>query len=169
MNKRITLGRTSLAPLLALTLLLQSCGGGLLTTFRLALASSAPLVNSLVATGVLKQSQAGPIIADFTDGAQAGLTLERELKGCGADRACKLDAAQKAEQGFRAIVSRHHFAANARIQQIADIADGILSSLVIFYGGGGANATVTAAPLTDTQIEQRLKPEVERLRQLMKP
>lgn len=162
MNRKIFL-----APLLALALLVQSCGGALLTTFRLALASSGPLVNSLVTAGVLKQSQAGPIIADFTDGANVGLTLETDFKACTV-KACKLSAAQKAEKGFREIVNRHHFAQNQRIQEVADVADGILSSLVIFYGGGTSKRAGEPA-LTDAQIEQKLKPDVERLKQLMKP
>lgn len=149
-----------------------SCGGGALVTFRLALASSGPLVNSLVASGVLKQEQAGPIISDFTDGANVALALQTDFKACVKDRGCKLQAAQKAETGFRRIIDRHHFAANAKIQQIADIADGILASLVIFYGGSTSSSITMAQSdspvLTDEQIEARLKPDVEKLKALMK-
>ncbi|HEX5704849.1 MAG TPA: hypothetical protein VFX97_16750 [Pyrinomonadaceae bacterium] len=159
---------------LASVLIVQTaCGGNVLTTVRLALASSGPLVNSLVAAGVLKQEQAGPIITDFTDGSNVALTLQTDFKACAKDRPCKLRAAQKAETGFRAIINRQHFAANPRVQQIADIASGILSSLVIFYGGTSPNATVMVAmdagpPLTDDQIEARVKPDADKLKQLMK-
>lgn len=146
-----------------------ACGGGSLVTFRLALASSGPLVSSLVASGALKQEQAGPIIADFTDGAGIALALQTDFKACDKDRPCKLRAAQKAETGFRTIIDRHHFAANARINQIADIADGILASLVIFYGGGSTSTAMAVQPnLTDEQIEAQVKPDIEKLKQLMK-
>lgn len=157
---------------LAAVLIIQTaCGSNVLTTVRLALASSGPLVNSLVASGVLKQEQAGPIIADFTDGANVALALQNDFKACAKDRGCKLTAAQRAETGFRAIINRGRFGANPRVQQIADIAGGILSSLVIFYGGTSPNVRVAmdaGPPLTDDQIEERVKPDVEKLKQLMK-
>lgn len=145
-----------------------ACGGGALVAFRLTLASSGPLINSLVASGALPPSLANDVHKDFTDGVQVAVDLQAEFKAAGVDRGKRLTAAQKAERAWKAIVDRHHFAANARLQQVAAIADGVLSSLVLYYSSE-SQGVIAGPALSDKQIERQLKPKVEALKQAMQP
>lgn len=165
---------------IALTLILiTSCGGSLLQSFRIALASSEPLVNSLVAAGAIPQSKASAIIADFDAGAQCGVTLQSDFAAIPKDlserekKSRKLTASVNALRCFRAIISRQNFASHPKVQNAANIAEGILASLVVFYSEPGqmvASAEPRAVTATDEKdLERRLKQQVEDLRQAMKP
>lgn len=163
---------------IALTIILASCGGGsLLKSFRIALASSAPLVNSLVASGAIPQSKATAIIADFDAGAQCGLTLQNDFAAA-KTRADKLTASVSAEKCFRAIIDRQNFAANPKVQNAAAIAEGILQSLVIFYSDSGearpAGARTASVKRGSTagdekDLEKRLNKQVDALKEALKP
>lgn len=164
--RRFSLPKQIIASLL-LTLLLNCGGSTLLKSFRIALASSAPLVNSLVASGAIPQNKASAIIADFDAGAQCGLTLQNEFNTA-QTRADKFAAASKAETCFRAIVDRQNFAAHPRVQQAANIAEGILQSLVIFYSDTGD--TVRQKSMRDEKdLEKKVDAQVEALKEALKP
>lgn len=178
--KRLSL-KQQIAFTILITILFETgCGGGsLLTTFRVALASSSPLVNSLVAAGAIDSTKSTAIIQDFNDGAQCGLALQNDFNAISKDlpaneqKALKFQASSRALSCFRAIVQHQNFASNPRVQQIANIAEGILASLVMFYSGPSARASqphreaVTAS--TEKELEQKLKVKVDQLEELMKP
>lgn len=177
--------RHQLAYLLTITLVTYTASGfacgssGLLKSFRLALASSTPLVNSLVASGAIPESRAQAIIADFNDGAECGLVLQNSFATIPKDvskseeRRQKLSASVTAMRCFTAIVQRRNFAANGRIHNVASIAEGILASLVVFYSEPGeavASAQARAAtPRNEEELETSLKQQVEALKKAMKP
>lgn len=182
----IQLRRRQLALLLAVTLITYTAsgfacgsGGGLLKTFRVALASSAPLINSLVASGTIPESRAQAIIADFNDGAGCGLALQNAFAAIPKDlsesesRRQKLSASVTAMRCFTAIVQRRNFAANGRIHNVASIAEGILASLVVFYSEPGemvasAESSVVV-PRNEKELEASLKRQVDALEKAMKP
>lgn len=164
--------RLPLREQIALSLLLTfilSCGGStLLKSFRVALASSAPLINSLVASGAIPQGKATAIIADFDAGAQCGLTLQNEFNAA-QTRADKFAAASKAETCFRAIVDRQNFAAHPRVQQAANIAQGILQSLVIFYSDTGDASDSAKKAADEKDLEKKIEARVEALKAALRP
>lgn len=177
---RLTVRSRYTALSLALIIALQvACGGGtLLKSFRIALASSPPLVNSLVNAGVIPQAKATAIIADFNDGAQCGLVLQdafaaipKELPA-GEIKSRKLQASFDGLQCFRTIVQRQNFASNPRIQTVANIAEGILSSLVMFYSDGTARSVATAESVAvapdEKTLEKMLKVKVKELEAAMR-
>lgn len=180
---------------IALTLILSvSCGGNTaLKSFRLALAASGPLVSSLVSSGAVDQSRAGAIIADFDAGAQCGVTLQNDFAAIPKDasdaRAQKLTASTKAFKCFRAVLDRQNFAAHPRLQQIANIADGVLASLVIFYSDGPtmaaavksegtisalsvfaeARPAATISATNEADLERQMEAQMKALELAMKP
>lgn len=156
---------------LLFTVVLEAgCGGSsLLKSFRIALASSAPLVNSLVASGAIPQSKATAIIADFDAGAECGQDLQSAFSAA-QTRSDKWAASVKGLACFRAIVQRQNFAANPRIQTAANIAEGILNTLVIFYSDSSDTADgPRRAPVSEKTLEARLESQVEALKEAMKP
>lgn len=165
--------------LLIWALMFPSCNTTAIRAFRAALEASPALTNSLVAAHIITQAQADMVTRDFKDGADVALQLDADFKAIPSNapdkRARKLTASVKAERAWRAIIARHNFAINSRVQQAADIADGILSSLVVFYSESGplvasanARATVTNAR-DEKELEKRLSEEVDRLKQALKP
>lgn len=178
--------RRQLAILLAVTLIAYTgsgfaCGSSsAIKSFRLALAASGPLVNSLAASGAIPQNKVTAIIADFDAGASCALTLQSAFAAIPKDipereqTSQKLNASVNALRCWRAIINRQNFAANIRIQQAADIAEGILASLVVFYSEPGdirasavSDASVTARDEKD--LERQLKVRVEALKKAMEP
>lgn len=167
--------RRYLAIILLTSLLITSCGGStLLKSFRIALASSSPLVNSLVSAGVIPQAKATAIIADFNDGATCGLALQQAFeaaKSLPADqqKQAKFQAASTALSCFRVIINRQNFAANRRIQDIANIAEGILATLVLFYAPAGTVGVDRVAGMSEKELEEQMKERVKEMERLMKP
>lgn len=173
--------RRQIALSLLLTVVLEfGCGAGsALKSFRIALASSGPLVNSLVSAGAIPQTKASAIISDFDAGAQCGLTLQNDFATIPSDlsdrekKSRKLNASVAALRCFRAVIDRRNFASHPKVQNAANIAEGILASLVVFYSEPGemrasaANASVTATD--EKALEQELKKQVEALKEAMKP
>ena len=165
--------------ILSTALLLQGCGGSLLGSLRAALAASTPLVNSLVASGAISQSKATVIVKDFTDGSNCAIGIQTDFKLIASDdpekKLKKLNAAVKGMRCFRVIMDRQNFAAHPKVQTAANIADGIFSSLVVFYSDSGemradasrAPGTVSAAD--EKELERKLKAEIDRLEAAMKP
>lgn len=167
---------------IALVIILASCGGGtLLNAFRIALASSNPLVNSLVAARVLDETKATAIIRDFDAGAACGLALQDAFNAIPKDlpaseqRARKLAAASTALSCFRVIINHQNFAAHPRVQQAASIAEGILASLVIFYSNNQAqrapveHASNVVLASSEKELEEGLKRKVKELEVSLKP
>lgn len=174
--------RTSKLSALALVILLATCGGGsLLKSFRVALASSGPLVNSLVSAGAIPEGKARAIIADFDAGAACGLTLQNDFAAISKDlseseiRSRKLNASVTGLRCFRNVIDRQNFATNKRIQDVANIAEGILASLVVFYSEPGemkasiAAARVSQPARSEKELEEQLKKQIEDLKRAMKP
>jgi hypothetical protein len=161
--------------------ILANCGGStILKSFRVALASSGPLINSLVASGAIPDTKATAIIADFDAGAQCGLTLESAFTSIPGDlpereqTARKLNASVTGLRCFKVVIDRRNFAAHPRVQQVAAIAEGVLASLVVFYSEPGemrasAESTATVKARSEKELEAQLKAQVEALKQAMKP
>lgn len=169
-----------LALSLALVLAIACGGSSLLRSFRVALTASAPLVNSLVNSGAINQTKASAIIADFDAGAVCGLTLQNDFAAIPKDipereqTSRKLNASVNGLKCFRAVIQRRNFAAHPRIQQVADIAEGILASLVVFYSEPGeirasAESTATVTTRDEKDLERQLEAQVEALKKAMKP
>lgn len=167
---------------LFLTCLIQALtacgGGGFIKSFRVALASSGPLVNALATSGAIPQNRVTAIIADFDAGAACGLALQQDFSVIPKDDADhtaeKLAASTKAFKCFRVVVERQNFATHPRLQQVANIADGILASLVVFYSDSGAdramaapNATITAK--NEKDLERQMESQMKALEEAMKP
>lgn len=166
----------ALSLIIALSYACPFGGGSVIKSFRLAIAASGPLVQSLVDAGAIPQNRAAAIIADFDAGAQCGLVLQQDFaaipKDAANSRALKLAASQKAFSCFRVILNRQNFAAHPRLQQAANIADGILASLVIFYSDSpsmevSAVATITAKDEKD--LLRQMESQVEALERAMRP
>jgi hypothetical protein len=155
-----------------------ACGtGNVIKSFRLAIASSGPLVNSLVAAGAIPQDRASAIIADFDAGAACGLTLQEDFAAIAKDatdaRARKLAASQKAFNCFRVVLNRQNFAAHPRLQQVANIADGILASLVVFYSAGSVGdatlpTTATISAKNEADLMRQMELQVQALEKAMR-
>lgn len=166
---------------LATVILLAACGNGIIPSFRIALASSTPLVNSLVASGAIPQEKAAAVIADFGAGATCGQTLQSDFAAISKDlpasekKTLKLTASTKAFRCFRVVIDRQNFAIHPRLQQVANIADGILASLVLFYSDAGSSppsaavSVATISAVDENDLARQLKPQVKALEHAMKP
>lgn len=172
--------RTSKLSAITLAIILATCGGGsLLKSFRVALASSGPLVNSLVSAGAIPQDKATVIIADFDASAACGLTLQNDFAAIPKDlsereiRSRKLNASVNGLRCFRTIINRQNFAANKRVQDVANIAEGILASLVVFYSEPGEMRASDSVSVTrardEKELEEQLKVQIKALERAMKP
>jgi hypothetical protein len=142
----------------------------LLKSFSRALASSRPLIDSLVASGAITNPQASAIATDFDGGAKCGLALQNEFASA-QTRADKFAAAARAQTCFRVILDRHHFEAHPRVQTAANIAKGILDSLVIFYSDSSdAVDGPRRAPVRrdEKAFEAELEQQVKALKEAMK-
>src|SRR5688572_30547447 len=162
----------------ALTVVLVTCGGSTaLKSLRLALASSQPLTNSLVASGAISSSLATQIVTDFSDGTGCALTLESEFKAIPKDdpdnKVKKLNASARAAKCWRAIVDRQNFGKHPKVQNAASLVDGIFASLVVFYSEPGemrASAEGSERKAVDEKaLETDLKKRVKELEAALKP
>jgi plasmid maintenance system antidote protein VapI len=159
--------------------LVLACSGGALKTFRIGLAASRPLANALVAAGQISQELADKVVTDFDDGAQCGIALQDAFNAAKSlpkeeQRRAKFTASSAAFTCFRAIVQRNNFAQHKRFQDAANIAEGILASLMVFYSDSSAvRAELPVQPTFTAQNEkemmERLKKEMKVLEEAMKP
>lgn len=161
-----------------LLVFLSACGGAdLIRSFRVALAASGPLVNSLVASGAIKPNDATAITQDFTEGASCADALHSGFKAIPKDapdaKSRKLKVSVVGLRCFRAIAQRHNFDKNRRVKDAADIAEGILASLVVFYSEPGemvlSDARSGPKPVNEKALEADLKVKVKQLENAMKP
>jgi len=176
---RQQLRRPAIALLIALSLFAASCSSNVIRSFRVALVASGPLVNSLVASGAITGTQATKIIADFSDGAACADVLQSAFAAIPKDdpdaKAKKLTASVNGLRCFRVIIDRQNFATNPRIQNAANIAEGILASLVVFYSEPGAmraSAEATRRAVTandEKELERKLKLQVDELKAALRP
>jgi len=176
-KKLVTVRRgTRLLPIVLIAMF--ACGGSnLFRTFRVALAASGPLINSLVASGALKPTDATLITQDFSDGVTCADDLQRGFAAIPKDdpnaKSAKLKVSVAGLRCFRAIAARHNFEKNPRVKNVADIADGILASLVVFYSEPGEMVLSTRsrgpAPVDEKALEAKLKAQVKELEQSLKP
>jgi hypothetical protein len=180
MKPMFSLTRRKLVATLLLTVVLEyGCGGSTaIKSFRLALAASGPLVNSLVSAGAIPQAKATAIITDFNDGAGCALILQDAFNAIPSELSAaekktrKFQASLSALQCFRVIINRQNFAAHPRIQQAANIAEGILASLVVFYSGTGTSAEARSATVIardEKELERKLKVQVNLLEAALQP
>ncbi len=96
-------------------------------------------------------------------------TLTADIQAANGDKAKQAAAAQKALATWRSIYERGDFGHNSKILTAANIADGIFTSIALYYGAvppaaPGAAKTVERAP-----TEAELNAQVERLRAAMQP
>lgn len=157
-----------------------ACGGSdLIRSFRVALAASGPLINSLVASGAIQQSDATLITRDFADGVTCADTLHRAFKAIAKDdpnaKSLKLNASVNGFRCFRVVIQRRNFEKHPKVKNAVDIADGLLASLVAFYSEPGeviasarsARRTVSASD--EKELERKLKQQVKELEEALKP
>lgn len=160
--------------------LLAACGAKeLLHLFRATLAAYDPLVNSLVQSGTISPALAGTLKTDFGDGVKCGDTLYSDFKLISKEdpdaKRKKLNASVKGARCFKVIVDRQNFVKTEKTKRVSEIAEGILASMVIFYSEPGElRADVSRSPGTvsaadEKELERKLKAEVDRLKQAMKP
>jgi len=172
---------------IALVIILAACGGStLLKSFRVALASSRPLVDSLVVSGAISNPQASAIVTDFDDGAKCGLALQNEFSAipkelpANEQKTRKFQASENALKCFRVVLQRHNFAAHPRVQNAANIAEGILLSLVEFYSDSDTATSDAVGPRRaptgrrntakdEKELEKQLNDQVEALKEALKP
>lgn len=160
---------------LGLALLVASCGGDVIRSFRAALAASGPLVESLVAAGAINQESAGAIRKDFDDGALCADTLQIAFKAVPANdpnaKSKKLSASVAGLKCFRVIIQRRNFEKDPRVKRAADIAEGILASLVVFYSEPGdrrADSRGAATAVDEADLKKKLEVQLEELKRAMK-
>lgn len=174
------MNRRSRLSAIALTLMLAACNGAaLLPSFRIGLAAGRPLANSLVSSGAISRELADKVITDFDDGIQCGITLNDAFNAAKSlpkaeQRRAKFTASQNAFTCFRTIVQRNNFAQHKRFQDAANIAEGILASLVIFYSdSSAARADLPVQPRftasSEKELIQKMKAEMKVLERAMQP
>lgn len=171
--------RQSRLSTLGLVVLLAACSNGALTSFRIGIAASRPLANSLVAAGAISQELADKVVRDFDDGAQCGAALQTAFNAAKSlpkeeQRRAKFTASQTAFTCFRTIVQRNNFAQHKRFQDAANIAEGILASLVIFYSDSSTmKAELPVQPRftasSEKELMKKMKAEMKVLEEAMKP
>lgn len=171
--------RTRRLATLALAVVLVACSNGALKTFRIGLAASRPLAQSLVTSGAITQELADKVVNDFDDGAQCGITLQDAFNAAKSlpkeeQRRAKFTASSTAFSCFRAIVQRNNFARHKRFQDVANIAEGILASLVVFYSDSATTRSellvqprFTAS--SEKELMQKMKAEMKVLERAMQP
>ena len=177
--KKVGLRPGAAAALGVVIVLAASCGGtDLIRTFRVALAASGPLIQSLVGSGVIKQSDATLITQDFSDGVTCADTLHVAFKSIPKDdpnaKSKKLNASVNGLRCFRVIVQRRNFEKHPKVKNAADIAEGILSSLVVFYSEPGemvarSRSTRTVTAVDEKDLEKKLKQQIDELKASLEP
>lgn len=167
-----------LIAVLTLAVILAGCGASdLIRSFRVALAASPALVASLVESGAIKQADATAITADFTDAVQCADTLQLDFKAIAKDdpnaKPKKLSASVKGLRCFRVITQRRNFEKNPKVKNAADLAEGILATLVVFYSEPGVminSTTVRAVKAADEkELNKTLKDQIDELEKALKP
>lgn len=163
---------------LVLVLALVACGSGeVLLSLKAALAASGPVVHSLVSAGAFSQAVGSRMITDFSDGTQCALDLNNDFKAIPVaapnKKTRKLTAAVKGMRCWRVIVNRQNFARNQRVQNAANIVDGIFATLVVFYSEPGAmNASINRSspmPVDEKALEDDLHKQIDELKRALKP
>jgi hypothetical protein len=156
----------ALAPTLALVLLFQGCAVNFARDFRLVLAASGPLVNSLP----LGNKKAA-VVADFSELAGDASTMADEFNTCGASKPCKLNAVSKFESEFEIVDARGHFGLHPKLQTVEGILKGIIASARIYYGGTSAGVIANGPSLGPAPVvtEADLKAQLKDLKAAMRP
>lgn len=179
-KKAMTFRPAVVAPLVLLIVFAAACGGtDLIRSFRVALAASGPLINSLVGSGVIKQSDATLITKDFSDGVTCADTLHVAFKAIAKDdpnaKSKKLNASVSGFRCFRLIVQRRNFEKHPKVKNAADIAEGILASLVVFYSEPGQivasaeSSTRVVSASDEKDLEAKLKRQIDELKAALEP
>lgn len=156
------------APLLAVVLFLQACGGGFASQLRLYLAASGPLVQSLPLSDSAKRG----VIADFTELAGSAAAMADGIKKCGAEKLCKLNEVEVFQTVFSRVEARGNFGSHEKLQTVQRIVSGIIASARIYYGGaprGGIASAESIDPASRTVTEADLKAQLEELKAAMRP
>lgn len=134
--------------------------GVLVASFKGALAIAGPYIDSRVSDPV----RAAAIRKDFSDWADVAAVLGSDLDAAttGIQRIAAVD---KAEHQTRVIYARGDFGANADILAVADIADGIMSSIVAYYK---PSLVPGASRQTEKQFVSSIKNRIDALKLKLK-
>lgn len=168
---------TVLCLTLSFCLFVQGCKVDLLRVARVAMVAT-PLVDSLVASGVLPAEVGRTVTTDFADGAAAIGDFALALRAIPKDDPDKIEkqatAAQLLATRWDAIVKRGHFGVHSRVNDAFRIADGLLKSIIAYYDPASRTDAVSASAasredLSEQDFYKTLEPDVERLKQALQP
>lgn len=160
---------------IALTLVfLAGCGG---TTIQSVLNGSGPLLNFLVKNGKITQPQADALKQDFKDAGTCSETLDNTLDQIPKEdpeaKKRKLNAWVDAGKCWKVIVLRQNFAADPRVQNTANIIEGIFAAGIVFYSESGAMRAsaegAVSAQKDDKVLDADLDKRLKELKAAMKP
>ena len=157
--------KQSLTALILCAILVSGCGSNLITTFRVAVASSRPFINSLVNSGVITQEKANSVLADINAGidvASRGETCVKGITGSGNDsKVAKAKCYFALAQDLRGILARHNIGGNAKLDQIASIVEGAIAAFEEYFRSvTGTQNSITAggrAEDPDKTLEAKMK------------
>lgn len=143
-------------------------GGGFAQSLRLTLALSPPLIDSLIASGVIPASARATYITDFTDLANGALSLKENLDACGG-RSCKLGAVDIFAQVFFDVQRRGHLGSVAKLHNVEVIIKGIIESARIFYGAPPTTSGIPSTASSQQDNEALIKSQLKDLKLAMQP
>lgn len=156
------------ALLLSSVLLLSACGGdAIITSLRVGVAFSRPIVQSLVDTHVIPESKATAVLGDVTDGLAYSSQAEAAIKQLSPSLTKEEKRIAKARiyfalaQNLRTVLNRHNIGGQETLDKIATIFSGVITALEEYYRqvvpqpGVAARAASGVDP--DKQLEQALK------------
>lgn len=143
--------RTTLTALvLSYAILTTACASNFATDLRLALAVSAPFIESLNLG-----NRRAAIVADFTELGTDAATMAESLNACAGNKGCELNAVGAFEASFE-IVANRDFNSVPKLSQVESLVRGILAAARIYYGARPAAGIRTASqvdPLKDIKAK----------------
>ena len=139
--------RSFLPLVLIYAIILSGCGAGnFANDLRVVLAASTPLIDSLN----LGDKRAA-LIQDFADLAGAAANLADDLKACGKDRVCSLNAIDKFAVRFWDIERRGHFKLSPKLEKVQGILAAIIQSAKLYFAPPAAGRQV-GKPVTEKSL-----------------
>ena len=125
---------------LVLSIVLQGCGGfDILAGARAGFAVAKPVIQSLVDQKVIPQNVATTAIADVDDSLNAIGRAQQAVQGIPAGltkaeaKIAKARVDFQLAQDLRSILARHHLGGNPKLDQIAAIADSVITALEAYF------------------------------------
>jgi hypothetical protein len=135
----------------ALALMLLACGGAnILAGFRVGFSIGKPIAQDLAAQHVISQAAADAVIADVDDGINDASKAEQCVSLAGSSKPAKARCYFTLAQDLRGILARHHIGGAAKLDQIAAIANSVITALeAYFHQVTGDQPMLTAGVKTD--------------------